>query len=283
MFVDYIGYGNLIKDDRLNVTNLNNIGSDLSDICSQSSPDLPSSPLNHRTIIGHHHHHHHTHSSEDLYSWMAKQDTTDTTNASRRNSLRGCMESKIDTSLLTDQSHNIMIGGDCHHQNHQNNNNMNTHINNNNNNTKDNTNHQNNINNSSGGGVGELSWGYPIQYDSVRLLDANQIFQPLLSGLGVMPQQLRFTTMSDSTQSGCGGDGDGGVVNEVTTLDALGSNFCLVGNMETMRIDIVVSEHGKAAAEKKKTNTNTSKNTGKGKQRLLIDVNNIGKYRDINI
>lgn len=38
---------------------------------------------------------------------------------------------------------------------------------------------------------------HPIQ-ESVRLLDANQIFQPLLSGLGVMPQQLRFTTMSDS-------------------------------------------------------------------------------------
>lgn len=40
----------------------------------------------------------------------------------------------------------------------------------------------------------------PIQ-DSVRLLDANQIFQPLLSGLGVMPQQLRFTTMSDSSNN----------------------------------------------------------------------------------
>lgn len=40
---------------------------------------------------------------------------------------------------------------------------------------------------------------YPIQ-ESVRLLDANQIFQPLLSGLGVMQQQLRFTTMSDSSK-----------------------------------------------------------------------------------
>lgn len=40
---------------------------------------------------------------------------------------------------------------------------------------------------------------YPIQ-ESVRLLDANQVFQPLLSGLGVMPQQLRFTTMSDSSK-----------------------------------------------------------------------------------
>lgn len=37
----------------------------------------------------------------------------------------------------------------------------------------------------------------PIQ-ESVRLLDSNQIFQPLLSGLGVMPQQLKFTTMTES-------------------------------------------------------------------------------------
>ena len=49
----------------------------------------------------------------------------------------------------------------------------------------------------------------------------------------------------------------------MTTLDALGSNFCLVGNMETMHIDIVVSEHGKT--EKKKAKT-------KGK-RLYIEVN----------
>lgn len=39
---------------------------------------------------------------------------------------------------------------------------------------------------------------YPI-HDSVRLLDANLIFQPLLSALGVMPQQLRFTTITDSS------------------------------------------------------------------------------------
>lgn len=39
----------------------------------------------------------------------------------------------------------------------------------------------------------------PIQ-ESVRLLDANQIFQPLLSGLGVMPHQLRLVTMSESSK-----------------------------------------------------------------------------------
>lgn len=91
---------------------------------------------------------------------------------------------------------------------------------------------------------------YPL-HDSVRLLDANLIFQPLLSALGVMPQQLRFATITDSNDK-----------NDVTTLDALGSNLSLVGNMETMRIDIVVSEHGKS--EKKK---------GKGKgRRAFVEV-----------
>lgn len=51
--------------------------------------------------------------------------------------------------------------------------------------------------------------------------------------------------------------------NDVTTLDALGSHLSLVGNMDTMRIDIVVSEHGKA--EKRK---------GKGKsRRAFIEIN----------
>lgn len=54
-----------------------------------------------------------------------------------------------------------------------------------------------------------------------------------------------------------------GAGNDVTTLDALGSNFCLVGNMETMHIDIVVSEHGKMEKKKGKS---------KGK-RLFVEVN----------
>lgn len=112
---------------------------------------------------------------------------------------------------------------------------------------------------------------YPI-HDSVRLLDANLIFQPLLCALGVMPQQLRFTTITDSSELFnfqwrtfefllclfVLGDG-----NDVTTLDALGSNLSLVGNMDTIRIDIVVSEHGKS--ERKK---------GKGKHRRAhVDIN----------
>jgi hypothetical protein len=122
-----------------------NMGSDPSEVYSHSSPELPSSPL-HKTVG-------HTHSSEDLYSWMAKQDTV--------GSLKGYMESKIDT-LQTESS------GDAG------------------------TLPKENVT------APEISL-YPI-HDSVRLLDANQIFQPLLSGLGVMPQQLRFTTMSDSSE-----------------------------------------------------------------------------------
>lgn len=120
------------------------MGSDPSDVGSHSSPDLPASPL-HRNAA-------HKHSSEDLYSWMAKQDT----------SLEGCLESKIDTFQTEESS------GDAGTL------------------PKENT------------ASPEINT-YPI-YDSVRLLDANQIFQPLLSGLGVMPQQLRFTTMTDSSK-----------------------------------------------------------------------------------
>ncbi|XP_066144647.1 bridge-like lipid transfer protein family member 1 isoform X4 [Euwallacea fornicatus] len=190
---DSICYGTL-REDRTVI----NIGSDPSDAYSQSSPDLPSSPT-HRAIG-------HTHSSEDLYSWMAKQD------AETEEVPEGVEQSKVNT-LHTESS------------------------------GEPGTLPRENV-------VREIPM-QPIQ-ESVRLLDANQIFQPLLSGLGVMPQQLRFTTITDS-----------GAGNDVTTLDALGSNLCLVGNLDTFRIDIVVSEHGKI--EKKK-----GKN--KGRRGLLIEI-----------
>lgn len=43
---------------------------------------------------------------------------------------------------------------------------------------------------------------YPIP-DSLRLLDANLIFQPLLSSLGVMPQQLRLAAITESSELYC--------------------------------------------------------------------------------
>lgn len=78
---------------------------------------------------------------------------------------------------------------------------------------------------------------YPMK-DSLRLLDAHLIFEPLLSSLSVMPQQMLSAIGS-------------GNINNVSSLDSLGSNLSLVGNMETMRIDIVVSEFGKVTDKRK--------------------------------
>uniref|UniRef100_A0A1B0D1P6 Fragile site-associated protein C-terminal domain-containing protein n=1 Tax=Phlebotomus papatasi TaxID=29031 RepID=A0A1B0D1P6_PHLPP len=61
--------------------------------------------------------------------------------------------------------------------------------------------------------------------DSVRLLDAHLIFEPLLSCLGVMPQQMVNN-----------------ISNPDVSLDSLGTNLSLVGSFDTLRIDIVVSE-----------------------------------------
>ncbi|KRT86008.1 hypothetical protein AMK59_827, partial [Oryctes borbonicus] len=187
---DNICYGTL-REDRTVV----NLGSDPS-VCTNSSPELTASPL-HR-IGGR------THSSEDLYSWMAKQDTA--------SGLKGCMESKIDT-LQTQSS-----GEEPYVKESQ-------------------------------------AVLVPLHqlHDSWRLLDANLIFQPLLASLGVMPQQLKLTTMSENNAG-----------NDVTSLDALGSNLSLVGNMDTMKIDIVVSEHGKIDKKRGK---------GKGKARMFLEIN----------
>lgn len=67
--------------------------------------------------------------------------------------------------------------------------------------------------------------------DSLRLLDAHLIFEPLISSLSVMPQQM-LSAISF------------GNMNNLSSLDSLGSNLSLVSNIETMRMDIVVSEYG---------------------------------------
>ncbi|KAF5303327.1 hypothetical protein FQA39_LY10066 [Lamprigera yunnana] len=191
------GYGTL-REDRTVIT----MGSDPS-VCTHSSPDLPGSPL-HRNIGR-------TKSSEDLYSWMAKQDKQE--KQENVNSLRGYMESKINT-LQTDSS------GEEPREND---------------------------------GCIAL---YPMQ-DSLRLLDAHFIFQPLLSSLGVMSRRLVNTVTGTNSDS------------NVTSLDALGSNLSLVGNMETMRIDIIVSEHGK---------TNKKKGKAKNKARFAVEINTDESY-----
>ncbi|CAH1406051.1 unnamed protein product [Nezara viridula] len=75
-----------------------------------------------------------------------------------------------------------------------------------------------------------LASGYSLypMHDSLRLLDAHLIFEPLLSSLGVMPQQMISSTGT-----------------RTNTLESWGSNLSLIGGVDSMRIDIVVSEHGK--------------------------------------
>lgn len=80
-------------------------------------------------------------------------------------------------------------------------------------------------------------------HDSVRLLDAHLIFEPILTCLGVMPQQM-INNIGNS---------------DVSSLDSLGTNLSLVGSFDVMRIDIVVSEAG----EKKMKTRTCRKGNGK--------------------
>lgn len=63
--------------------------------------------------------------------------------------------------------------------------------------------------------------------DSIRLLDAHLIFEPILTTLGVMPQQQMVNNIANA---------------DMSSLDSLGTNLSLVGSFDVMRIDIVVSE-----------------------------------------
>lgn len=76
---------------------------------------------------------------------------------------------------------------------------------------------------------------YPV-HDSLCLLDVHLIFEPLLSALGVMPQQMIRNMKSSSN----------------AVFDTWGSNLSLVAAMEGMRVDIVVSENGKPGERKRK-------------------------------
>lgn len=164
-------------------------------VCTHSSPELPSSPT-HREIT--------TgqggslpanplavrcsSSAEDLYSWMAKQ----------QEYVRG----------LTGQQQQQHARQDLHDP------------------ASANTAKLDTLGTDSSGGEHPAAGVslYPMR-DSLRLLDAHMIFQPLLSSLGVLPHQM--VSSGNATASG---------------LDSLGSNFSLVGAMDQMRIDIVVSD-----------------------------------------
>lgn len=85
--------------------------------------------------------------------------------------------------------------------------------------------------------------------ESTRLIDAHLIFEPLLTCLGVMPQQM--------VNSGNNSD--------IASLENLGTNLSLVGSFETMRIDIVVSE-----LSEKKTKSAKMTKKGNGKFSLIM-------------
>ncbi|XP_055643314.1 bridge-like lipid transfer protein family member 1 isoform X2 [Toxorhynchites rutilus septentrionalis] len=92
---------------------------------------------------------------------------------------------------------------------------------------------------------------HSIKYmqDNNRILDAHLIFEPMLTCLGVMPQQM-INSISNS---------------DVSSLDSLGTNLSLVCCFDTMRIDIVVSEGGDSKKSKSKINKK-----GNGKFSLIM-------------
>ncbi|KAF7987765.1 hypothetical protein HCN44_003628 [Aphidius gifuensis] len=145
-----------------------------------------------------------TGTGEDLYSWMAKQQEFVKDN--NKSNLKGNWVFRSEQKATKDSKINTMTTEDTEDSDIQ-----------------------------SGGG-----FLYPMK-DSLRLLDAHLIFEPLLSSLSVMPQQMLSAIGS-------------GNLNNVSSLDSLGSNLSLVGTMDTMRIDIVVSEFGKPP-DKKKSST----------------------------
>lgn len=109
-------------------------------------------------------------------------------------------------------------------------------------------------------------------HDSLRLLDAHLIFQPLLSSLGVMPQQMVGAAAqgAGSTQPTNPAAAAAAASTNVSSLDSLGSNLSLVGSMDQMRIDIVVSEHGKG--DRRKGSTSATKSGTSPHQTLHLDI-----------
>ncbi|XP_012263790.2 transmembrane protein KIAA1109 homolog isoform X5 [Athalia rosae] len=147
---------------------------------------------------------HHTNrpvsAGEDLYSWMAKQQ--DFIKDNEKGNLKGNWVFRTEQKSMKDSKINTMTTED----------------------TEDSDAHSG-------------AYLYPMK-DSLRLLDAHLIFEPLLSSLSVMPQQMLSAIGSGNT-------------NNVSSLESLGTNLSLVGSMDTMRIDIVVSEFGKMSEKKR--------------------------------
>ncbi|CAD7085829.1 unnamed protein product [Hermetia illucens] len=74
-----------------------------------------------------------------------------------------------------------------------------------------------------------------VLQDSIRLLDAHLIFEPILTYLGVMPQQM-INKFSNA---------------DISSLENFGTNLSLVGTFDSIRVDIVVSEAGDKSQKSK--------------------------------
>ncbi|XP_055381705.1 bridge-like lipid transfer protein family member 1 isoform X2 [Condylostylus longicornis] len=91
---------------------------------------------------------------------------------------------------------------------------------------------------------------HEYKQDSIKLLDAHLIFEPLLTCLGVMPQQMLNKVNAT----------------DISTLENFGTNVSLIGTFDSIRVDIVVSELGE--------NQSKSKNGGKKscKKSIIMDA-----------
>ncbi|XP_053959949.1 bridge-like lipid transfer protein family member 1 isoform X7 [Anastrepha ludens] len=100
-------------------------------------------------------------------------------------------------------------------------------------------------------GVGHTRGG--ILQDSIKLLDAHLIFEPLLTCLGVMPQQMinKFANA------------------DISSLENFGTNLSLIGTFDSIRVDIVVSEAGD---KKNKCSKLNKKSNGTGRQTIMMDT-----------
>ncbi|XP_063974640.1 bridge-like lipid transfer protein family member 1 isoform X5 [Diachasmimorpha longicaudata] len=197
-----LGYGTLKeeKPPQIHISHSHQLGSNPSIYSAGHGSHHSTASGDDMTSPTIHHSRGHINTEEDLYSWMAKQQEFIKDND--KSNLRGNWVFRTEQKAAKDSKINTMTTDD----------------------TEDSDMHSG-------------AYLYPMK-DSLRLLDAHLIFEPLLSSLSVMPQQMLSAIGA-------------GNLNNVSSLDSLGSNLSLVGTMDTMRIDIVVSEIGKVADKKK--------------------------------
>ncbi|KAH8323336.1 hypothetical protein KR067_005364 [Drosophila pandora] len=94
-----------------------------------------------------------------------------------------------------------------------------------------------------------------IMQDSIKLLDAHLIFEPLLTCLGVMPQQM-INKFSNA---------------DISSLENLGTNMSLIGTFDSIRVDIVVSEAGDKKNSAQKPAKMSKKSNG-GRASIMMDT-----------